>query len=242
MKTIYVFTLLLLGQFAFGQINQTDAQGRKQGSWRKLFEGTDLARYEGEFVDDVPVGTFTHYHRNRRKKAVIEYRGNTGVGYATMYEWDGWKMAEGLFNDEKRDSTWRYYGPDGDLVSTIEWTDGVKNGNELIFYEDGSLAEKTEWSFGVKEGLWIRKFPDGSMHSRATYAGGKLEGEMRLFDTDGHLSWIGEYVEGLKHGTWFIFENGEQKIKETYEMGELMESECLVDDCPELAGQEEENE
>lgn len=234
MKFTYVVLLLSFTHFAFAQINQTDDQGRKQGVWKKKFEEANQLRYQGEFIDDVPVGKFIYYHINGRHRSVIEYRGQTGVGYATMYDIDGWKMAEGLFKGQQRDSIWSYYGPDGDLVSTIPWKDGKKHGVEKIFYGDGSLAERIEWEFGVKQGLWVRKYPDGSVRSRGTYTDDKLDGEMRYFDQAGELAWFGHYVDGLKHGNWYIFENGSEKIREVYEMGELVDAECLIDDCPDM--------
>lgn len=238
MKNIFVTIALLIGAQVFAQNNQTDAQGRKQGHWQKLYEGTNQVRYRGDFVNDIPVGTFTYYHENGKKKSVIVYRGETNVGYATMYETTGKIMAEGLFVDSKRDSVWRYYGPDGDLVTTTTFKLGIKHGLERTLYSDGSIAERVEYREGLKEGLWVRKYPDGSVRSRGTYESGVLEGDVQYYDQEGKPIWIGSYLHGKKHGTWYIFENGEQKLREVYRHGYIVESECLVDDCADLDTEE----
>ncbi|TNE29427.1 MAG: hypothetical protein EP346_06375 [Bacteroidetes bacterium] len=235
MKHIFLTLALLIGTTLVAQVNQTDAQGRKQGQWEKKYENSNQVRYRGEFHNDIPIGTFTYFHQSGARLSVIEYRGETGVGYATMYERGGWKMAEGIFVNEKRDSTWRYYGPDGDLVSTVNWKKGEKDGVETILYHDGSIAETITWAAGVKEGEWVQKFPDGSTRARGVYANGRLHGDVMYYGQEGRPEYIGSYVNGLKDGNWYIFKGGRQHIKEIYDMGTLLDSECLNSEgCPEL--------
>ncbi len=64
--------------YAQDTMNQTDSKGRKQGPWRKLERG--VLKYEGQFRDDKPVGTFTYYYDNKSIKAVSHFEsGGTGV-------------------------------------------------------------------------------------------------------------------------------------------------------------------
>ncbi len=57
------------------QQNQTDKLGRKQGKWVKYQDG--VKRYEGQFVDGYPVGTFLRYYKSGRlkSKAVFSQKG-----------------------------------------------------------------------------------------------------------------------------------------------------------------------
>lgn len=212
---------------AFAQVNQTNARGEKQGLWEKFYEDSDQLRYRGEFQNGVPVGTFTYWHGNGKRMSVIDYRGTTGVGYATMFSYDGWKMAEGLFRGQEKDSVWTYYGPGGQMVSRETWVDGAKNGQEKTFYHDGKVAEVVNWSHGLREGLWIRKYNDGEMRARGTYQNDTLHGDIMYFDQNGRPEWVGTYVHGVKDGVWTTFEGGEPVFRETYDMGDLLEEECL---------------
>lgn len=233
MKHIFFLLAIVLGTSVFAQVNQTDAQGRKQGKWEKFYEGTRQVRYRGQFVNNVPTGVFTYYHQNGRKRSEITYRGTTGNGYCVMYELEGWKLAEGVYRGEVKDSVWRYYGPSGDLVSTTTWVMGEKTGEEKVFYHDGTLAELTNYSHNMKEGKWLQNFPDGSLKARGEYQNNALHGEVMYNDQTGRPLMIGTYVHGIKNGSWIIFEGGTPQWRETYDMGDLLQADCLrPEGCP----------
>ena len=82
-RTFLGILLLLGGGPAWGQ-NQT-LQGQKHGPWKVKYEGSSTLRYEGTFEQGVPVGTFTHYHPNGVKRAVMIFRGRTQVCYVREY-------------------------------------------------------------------------------------------------------------------------------------------------------------
>ncbi|MDR3048040.1 MAG: hypothetical protein LBU51_10635, partial [Bacteroidales bacterium] len=60
------FLSLFLGFISFLLFSQTensnvtDAQGRKQGYWKKYQD--KMLLYEGEFKNDVPMGIFKYYY------------------------------------------------------------------------------------------------------------------------------------------------------------------------------------
>lgn len=234
MKQLVLLSALLLSVFSFGQLNQVDAQGQKQGKWQKKYENSNQVRYNGQFLNDIPTGTFHYFHQSGARMSTIVYRGESYIGYATMFERGGWKMAEGLFDHGLRDSVWRYYGPGGQLVTTTEWSEGKRNGVETTYFHEGNIAEVTHWSFDQKEGEWIRRYQDGSVRARGTFQGGKLHGEVQFYGQNGKPEWIGSYVNGLKNGTWYIFNEGKLQYRETYEMGFLRKTECVdPEGCPE---------
>ena len=57
------------------EINQEDAQGRKQGTWKKYYPSNDQLFYEGQFNDDIPYGIFTHYYETGELKSKTSYDG-----------------------------------------------------------------------------------------------------------------------------------------------------------------------
>ena len=60
MKVLLLGFILICG-VGFSQ-NKTDAQGRKQGPWRKYQPGDKILIYTGQFKDDIPVGEFRYYY------------------------------------------------------------------------------------------------------------------------------------------------------------------------------------
>src|SRR5687768_5419253 len=69
--------------------NTTDAQGRKQGAWKKLDEqGTVI--YVGQFKDDKPYGLFTYFDTEGFKMTEMDFgNGTTNVQRAKMFYIDG---------------------------------------------------------------------------------------------------------------------------------------------------------
>jgi len=91
MKIIAIF-IFLLPYISFSQINQTDANGLRQGFWQKQQANGKLL-YEGNFKDGIPVGEWKRYHEGGQLKALINYEGDS----AKTQLFDQWKnkMAEG---------------------------------------------------------------------------------------------------------------------------------------------------
>ena len=70
MKFIYLSLILLIATIVSAQdINQVDANGERQGVWRKNFDKTKVLRYEGEFSHGKEIGLFKFY-KNINGKAV----------------------------------------------------------------------------------------------------------------------------------------------------------------------------
>ena len=64
MRRIVVFVFIFcfsVGALFAQQINQKDANGKRQGLWQKLYPDSQQLRYQGSFVDDKEVGTFSFY-------------------------------------------------------------------------------------------------------------------------------------------------------------------------------------
>ena len=112
-KRINLSLLLILITFSvLGQeINQTDAQGKKQGIWKKYYPSNDGLFYEGQFKDDKAIGSFKHYYENGDLKSITIY-GDNRVRSEVYYN-NGQLMATGVFIDQKKDSTWLYFDRSG---------------------------------------------------------------------------------------------------------------------------------
>jgi antitoxin component YwqK of YwqJK toxin-antitoxin module len=229
MRKTILFIFFLQAISVFAQKNWTDAKGLKQGVWEKTYESGKV-RYRGQFKDDVPFGKFEYYYESGAGlMSTVSYRGTSGVGYAVAYHRNGQKMAEGLYNDQRKDSTWTYYDEAGVLTQREQFELGTQTGRQITYYENGAVAEIIEFQNGVEHGLWLRKWSDGKQRTNGTFEAGHLEGDCKYFDEAGKLIAKGKYHNGLKHESWYYIENGEVVRMEVYRYGKL-ESETVYKD------------
>ncbi len=86
MKCSLFLFVAFFGLVTTAQVNEVDDQGRKQGKWEKLYEGTRVYMYRGQFKDDIPVGKFVYFYRSQKVKAVINHNVvETGRSVAFYY-------------------------------------------------------------------------------------------------------------------------------------------------------------
>ena len=228
MKKLLLLFALFTGLAALAQVNQSDTKGLNQGKWVKKYE-SGKKRYEGYFKNNIPVGTFIYYfEREGGIMSEIAYRGETGVGFAKAYHTNGIIQAEGLYKNQFRDSTWRYYDKQGTLTQSEEYAAGVLQGAQVTYYESGKLAEKKIFENGAQEGVWLRKWEDGKLRTKGLYENDKLNGECTYYDEVGKLLAKGSYKNDKKHGAWYYFEKNKVILKEEYRYGQL-ESETTYD-------------
>ncbi|MBN2637580.1 MAG: hypothetical protein JXR65_00670 [Bacteroidales bacterium] len=212
----------LAGNEVFAQnINQTDAQGRKQGKWVKEYTN-GAVRYKGQFKNNMPYGTFTYYFPTGSVKAVSVYSNNGNSVYTKTFRLSGKKLAEGKFVDRKKDSTWTYYDNlTGNPVLRESYIQGLKNGKSTIFFPDsGKPSEIQHYKKGVKTGLWIKYFPNGTMLSEGTYVNDTLEGPFKINFPNGITELKGSYNKGLQEGLWITSDStGVVVLKQMYHRG-----------------------
>jgi antitoxin component YwqK of YwqJK toxin-antitoxin module len=223
-----IFILFLLSTsvvFAQGEYNKTDAQDRKQGTWRKFYDKAEKqVRYEGQFKDDIPVGTFFYYYETGKVMAKNTYRGTTGVSYSKMYNETNVLIAEGKYIGQERDSIWRIYSDNGAFIAEEAYAKGIKHGVWATYFKDGSLTERTEFVNGLKEGEWLQRYENGKNRAKGIYKADKLNGECTYWDEIGNITEKGTYQNGLKHGNWLVYEDGRAKTKEVWKHGNLIRS------------------
>ena len=135
MKKQGILLLLVIVPFTYlyaqETINQTDANGKKQGHWiGKYTNGT--IRYEGSFTNDQPVGDWKRFHENGRIKAVLHHLQNTDKASAELFDSNGARYAKGNYKGTVKDSTWNYYN-NTRLVGQENYADGIKMADHSPF-------------------------------------------------------------------------------------------------------------
>lgn len=231
-KTILFLLIALFSGVAGGQeltntnINKVDSQGRKQGNW-KAYDVNGNLKFEGRFVDGLPVGTFTYYYPDGKIRAVSEMIDGGKRSHTKIYHKNTRLMAEGNYLNKQKDSTWKYYSDfDGVLLSTEHYENGVLEGKVINYYPSGEVAEEIPYENGLKEGVWKQYFTDGKLKLKATYVNDLLEGLMLVYYQNGVPEISGMYENNFKHGMWIHFnERGEVIKKETFRNGRLKKTE-----------------
>lgn len=221
-----VISFLVMSSILYAQdtMNQTDSKGRKQGPWRKLERG--VLKYEGQFRDDKPVGTFTYYYDNKSIKAVSHFESGGQVSRTTLYHPEGGVMAVGKYLGTQKDSIWTYYSTAGKMVARESYHAGVKDGTWFTYYEGGQVSEEMPWKKDQRHGVSVQYYHDGTIKAKISYANDLLDGLSLFYHPNGTIMVSGMYRRSLKHGKWLSFDDKGLTIRtESYSKGYLVKVE-----------------
>ncbi|MGB0165725.1 MAG: toxin-antitoxin system YwqK family antitoxin [Luteibaculum sp.] len=197
----------------FAQINQIDDLGRKQGEWSKTYKN-GVAKYEGSFKDDVPVGTFKYYYPNGKLKTELSYR-SADKSYAVHYYTNGKKQSEGLYIEQKKDSTWTFYNESGEVASREQYRNDMRHGVSISYYPDGKIASETQYKDDLIHGTEKTFFEGGQLQMERSYSNGVAQGIYKVLNIKGNPVLQGKYEKGEEVGEWRVFDKDgvlEQRI------------------------------
>lgn len=220
-KLLYILAICSIGAFSMAQT--TDAQGKKQGYWKKKDPKSEKLIYEGMFKDDKPQGVFKYYYPYDTVKAIINFKQDGKYAYAKLFHPNGKIMASGKYVGESvKDSVWLYYDMFGVLVSKENYVLGKKEGKSLVYLTDGKIAEERNYKNDLQHGPF-KQFYDGTkLKGEGNYINGKQEGKCTYYFPNGVAAASGFYKNGLRTGPWIYKEqDGKIKEKELYENGQL---------------------
>ena len=190
--------------------NNTDAQGRKQGPWKKFYPTNDGLFYEGQFKDDKPVGVFKHYYETGELKSLTDYSEAT-VRSKVFYP-KGSLMAMGNFIDRKKDSIWTYFDEVGWVSMRENYKEGMREGESTSYYPDGSVAIETTYLKDKENGSFVHYYRNGNKEAEGNNLGGEYNGEYIYYYDNGKKMHSGEFNLGKRNGKW-IFYNTNGSIK-----------------------------
>lgn len=193
------------------EINQTDDQGRKQGRWIKTAPDGTLI-YEGQFVNDKPVGEFKRYYEDGSLKAEMNHHNDKTV-YTQLY-YQGNEpvlMAEGKYLNQQKDSVWRSYDPSGQLKSVDTYRNDKLNGRSVVYYPTGEVSEETTYKDDERHGDWVQYYRTGNKMAEGKFENDERTGEYVKYYPNGK-EWVkGKYIDGYKESTW-IYGNEDGSI------------------------------
>lgn len=237
MRLLLILITLSCFHSLFSQMNQIDSKGLKQGAWKKTFPKSKAIEYEGQFKDDKPIGEFVYYYPTGNLKAKLFFVNNSSVSYATSYYdvKDPALMSLGKYENQLKDSIWRYYGPAGILNVVESYSKGILNGVKKVYFLPTSVydtlngvAQILNFENNALHGECIEYFENGKLKSKITYVRGKKEGIAFTYYPNGNINLKDAYVNGLKHGQCIANdENGNEIGRAYYCRGERLEGKEL---------------
>jgi antitoxin component YwqK of YwqJK toxin-antitoxin module len=208
--------------------NQTDAQGQRQGYWKKSHPDGTLM-YRGFFKDGKPVGKMRRYYENGARRADMVYLEGTGITYAKVYYRNGKLAAEGKYIKMVKDSVWKYYSYySDDLMYSETYKTGLKDGESRKFYPGGQVAEIMTWQMDKKHGLWKQFFEDSTIRLVSWHDSNLIHGRYQVYNRNLVLIMDGEYDHGKMDKTWHFYdESGKEEHTLHYVKGELQNNKEL---------------
>jgi antitoxin component YwqK of YwqJK toxin-antitoxin module len=212
--------------------NVTDAKGRKQGKWIKKYDKSDVPRYIGQFKDDKPYGEFKYYYESGHIKSRMVFNKDGKTSRATIYYEDGKKMSFGRYTNQKKDSVWTHYDPEGWVNTRETYVNDKLDGKVWIYYapskdRSGAVAQEFTYKNGLKDGEWKRYFEAGTTMSTGTYKNGLLDGVVTHFMIDGKKEVSETYWKGRLHGPRIQYENNVEVSRTYYKDDKKLEGKDL---------------
>ena len=142
-------------------------RGKRTGHWIDTWQN-HLVREEGEYKDDVRVGTWATHREDGTLEVKREYRGPDRE-YDTHYRPDGVTIDyEGEFANTKQNGEWKTYHPNGQLAERKTYLNGSDNGPWETFRDDGSPKESGAFT-GWATGEWKLWAADGQLEHQRHY-------------------------------------------------------------------------
>ena len=224
------FIFLMIGVLSYAQ-TQTDADGKKQGYWKKKDDKTNKLIYEGLFKDNKPQGVFKYYYPFDTIKAIMNFKQDGKFAYSSLFHPNGKKMAIGKYIGEDKDSVWTYFDDKGTLISKETFLNGKKNGVEIVYFPDGVMSEERKYKVGKMDGPFKLYYEKNLVKSEGTYINGQLDGKNVFYFPNGATAATGYYKNGQKNGPW-IYRDKKGKIteKELYKQGGELASKKETDE------------
>ncbi len=226
MKKIFFTCLLMVLAISFSvaqaPVNQTDAKGKKQGSWEeKTPAGTSL---KGVYTDDLKVGCWTTYATDGKLLRIEHYNKGLQEGIAIDIDQRGYLVSESYYENNLLEGTAKKYYYGTNPASTIDYVHGKINGKKKIYYENsaGKMQEESEYKDDIKNGSSKYFTISGDPVAEYIYVNGMLQGVQKTYYAGKKIMSEQEFVDNLENGAGKeYYENGKLKIESMYAKGVL---------------------
>ena len=132
---------------------------------------------------------------------------------------------EGLIHNGGMTGTWKTYYESGNIKSTVNYDNGMLEGDAWFYYDTSENTKQAEASFENDEqnGNYFEYYESGTQKAKIEYNDGKAFGDAEYYYPNGKLKIKAEYKKGLKNGKWIYYdEKGKPIGRAKWRKGELI--------------------
>jgi len=161
-------------------VNQTDANGKKQGHW--VYYGKDKGNpeykdnekvEEGPYKDNRKHGMWKAYYPGEKLKSEIEYKYNRPNGAYTKYYENGNTMDKGTWKGNKFVGAKKTFYPDGKPKEEKNYnTAGKADGKQVLYHPNGKKQLEYATVNGVENGTATTYYSNGDVKKVTTFNNG----------------------------------------------------------------------
>lgn len=209
----YIITIcLFFSCLAFSQeINKLNANGKKEGLWKGVYDGTKRPRYEGTFENGKEVGLFRFFDDTKAGTLIAtrEFNKNDASCQTIFYSQNGSKVSEGKQVNKMYDGEWKYYHFESPNIMTIEnYKKGKLEGIRKVFYKNNTIAEEASYKNGIKDGIYKKIAENSVVLEEINYKNDIFDGLSTFRNSKNEIVSKGNYVNGKKAGEWQFLKKG----------------------------------
>lgn len=231
------------GKSKNGVFSAFDSTGRLLGS--EIYE-MDTLRAQGFVLPDgVYDSSWVYLYPNGQKSSQGKYKDGVKTGLWTFYNSQGKVIQKGYYRRGYVDGEWNWYYANGQLRRKESYVRGIleglkteydSTGNKLTegnyindlpngpwFYHVDEHMEKGTYNMGQKTGVWKYYYREETLKFKGAFKDDKPLGRHVIYHTNGKVSEIGKYKNGLKHKDWKVYdEKGNLLHVYAYKNGVMM--------------------
>jgi uncharacterized protein len=226
-----------------GQIKTYARQvnGMLSGPFENYYENGQISD-SGSYQNGVLEGPYKGFHENGQISETSSYKNNLNEGDWKYYYDNGKLKSKKVYVNGKEEGIEEQYYEDGSLSDTYTYKKGVLDGEALSYDKKKKLYGRFQFSNSVlqtaqyfdkggkqyssseriNKRLDLKIFlPDGTLITdRSFNEKGQIEGKETVFFSNGKVSSVEEYKEGVKNGqSTDYYLNGRKKAESTLKNG-----------------------
>lgn len=177
---------------------------------------------EGYLNKGVREGVWNEYYPTVVPSSVTTYLHGKKDGLAMKITAAGMVEVVEHYKNDKLEGPYRMYNSEGmGLLEESFYSEGKKHGGYTKWYKNGQKQETGVFTNGVREGKSIWYFETGAIAAEYNYSNGEIDGDVTTYYPNSKPSAYGKYKKGIQTGPWKEYhENGNIKAEGNYANGE----------------------
>lgn len=199
---------------AEGEVNPSN---NREGDWIFYHENGNISE-EANYIDGKLNKVYKAYHSNGQLLKVFNYESGTLVGEYQQYNKKGALLEKGEYNKDGELITQSFYYNLGEsfLNYNVPFKNNKIDGLVEVLYEDGKTKSIINFSEGLRSGEEKEFYKTGEKKYIFSNLNNQPEGEYFSFYENGNTESKGAYKEGVMIGNWQYYNYYGEKTEEVF--------------------------